>query len=80
MQISPDGSQLFITSRRTLSAPFGETLRCELTVVNSDKNRVEERKDISSAYMMENIAFTPTGDLAIIPLIRPKNNVPTITG
>jgi len=78
VQISPDGSQLFITSRRTLSAPFGETLRCELTVVNSDKNRVEERKDISSAYMMENIAFTPTGDLAIIPLIRPKNNVPTI--
>ena len=78
VQISPDGSQLFITSRRTLSSPFGETIRCELTVVNSDKNRVEERKDISSAYMMENVAFTPTGDLAIIPLIRPKNNVPTI--
>jgi len=78
VKISPDGSQLFITSRRTLSAPFGDTLRCELTIVNSDKNRVEERKNISSAYMMENIAFTPTGDLAIIPLIRPKNNVPTL--
>ena len=78
VQITPDGNQLFITSRRTLSAPFGETLRSELTVINSDKNRVEERKDISSAYMMENIAFTPSGDLAVFPLIRPKNNVPTI--
>jgi hypothetical protein len=28
--------------------------------------------------MMENIAFTPKGDLAIMPLVRPKNNVPTI--
>ena len=27
---------------------------------------------------MENIAFTPSGDLAIIPLIRPKNNIPSI--
>jgi YVTN family beta-propeller protein len=27
---------------------------------------------------MENIAFTPSGDLAIMPVVRPKNNVPTI--
>jgi YVTN family beta-propeller protein len=46
--------------------------------VNDKKQRVAERLDIKQAYMMENIAFTPSGDLAIIPLIRPKNNVPTI--
>jgi len=28
--------------------------------------------------MMENVAFTPEGDMAIIPLIRPKNLVPSI--
>ena len=28
--------------------------------------------------MMENVAFTPSGDLAIITLIRPKNLVPSI--
>jgi len=76
--ITPDGSRLFVTSRRTLSAPYGDTLRCELTVVNNDNRRVEERRDIKSAYLMENVAFTGSGDLALIPLIRPKNNVPTI--
>ncbi len=69
---------VLVTSRRTLGLPFGDTLRCELTVVNDKKQRIAERMDIKQAYMMENIAFTPSGDLAIIPLIRPKNNVPTI--
>jgi len=78
VQISPDGNQVFVTSRRTLGLPYGDTLKCELTVVNDKKQRVAERLDIKQAYMMENIAFTPSGDLAIIPLIRPKNNVPTI--
>jgi YVTN family beta-propeller protein len=78
VQISPDGNLVLVTSRRTLGLPYGDTLRCELTVVNDKKQRVAERLDIKQAYMMENIAFTPSGDLAIIPLIRPKNNVPTI--
>jgi YVTN family beta-propeller protein len=78
VKINPDGSKVFVTSRRTLSKPFGDTIRCELTVLNDNKQRVAERRDIKSAYMMENISFTPSGDLAIMPLIRPKNNVPTI--
>ena len=78
MQINADGSLIFVTSRRTLSAPFGDTIRCEVTIVNDNKQRVVERRDIKSAYMMENIAFTPSGDLAIMTLVRPKNNVPTI--
>jgi YVTN family beta-propeller protein len=78
VKISPDSSLLYVTSRRTLSAPYGDTIRCELTVVNDKKQRITERKDIKFAYMMENIAFTPSGDLALIPLIRPKNNVPTL--
>ena len=78
VQVNADGSQVFVTSRRTMSKPFGDTIRCELTVINDKKQRVVERRDIKSAYMMENIAFTPDGDLAIMPLVRPKNNVPTI--
>jgi YVTN family beta-propeller protein len=78
VQISPDGNLVMVTSRRTLGLPYGDSLSCELTVVNDKKKRVAERLDIKQAYMMENIAFTPSGDLAIIPLIRPKNNVPTV--
>ena len=78
LQANPDGSMLFTTSRRTLSKPFDDSIRCELTVINTGSQRVAERKDIRAGYLMENIAFTPSGDLAIMPVIRPKNNVPTI--
>ncbi len=78
VQGNADGSLIYVTSRRTLSAPFGDTIRCELTVVNDSKQRVAERRDIKSAYLMENIAFTPSNDLGIMTLVRPKNNVPTI--
>ena len=78
LQANPDGSMLFATSRRTLSKPFDDSIRCELTIINTGSQRVEERKDIRAGYLMENIAFTPSGDLAIMPVVRPKNNVPTI--
>lgn len=78
VQPTPDGRSLFVTSRRTQTAPYGDTVVCELTIVNDASQRVVERRGIKSAYIMENIAFTPSGDLAIMPLVRPKNNVPTL--
>ncbi len=33
---------------------------------------------MESAYMMENVAFTPTGDMGFVTLIRPKNLIPAI--
>ena len=78
IQMSPDGNIFYVTSRRALLAPYGEELVCELSVVNDKMQRIIEHKDMKSAYMMENIAFTPDGDLALIPLIRPKNLVPSI--
>lgn len=78
IQMSPDGKSLFITSRRGLIAPYGTTLMTELTIVNSVNQRVTEHRNIESAYLMENVAFTPSGDLAIVTLIRPKNLVPSI--
>ena len=77
-QLSPDGKSLFITSRRALIAPYGDTLKSEITVVDEGTQRVRERLNVASAYMMENVAFTPTGDLALLTMIRPKNLVPSI--
>jgi YVTN family beta-propeller protein len=78
IQISPDGNTLYITSRRGLIVPYGEELISELTVADDKSRRITERKDMKSAYLMESVAFTPDGDLAIIPLVRPKNLVPSI--
>src|SRR5450759_332083 len=77
-ELSPDGKTLYVTSRRALIAPYGETLKTELTIVDESIQRIIDRMNIESAYMMENVAFTPTGDLALVTLIRPKNLIPSI--
>ncbi len=76
--LSPNGKDLFVTSRRANLTPYGEPIVSQLTLVNNQTQKVTKQIDVPSAYMMENIAFTPSGDLAITTLIRPKNNVPSI--
>ena len=76
--MSPDMSRLYVTSRRSLLVPYGDPVVCEITVIDDKTQRIAERRDVESAYMMENVAFTPDGRLAMIPLIRPKNLVPSI--
>lgn len=76
--MNPEKTSLFVTSRRALLAPYGEPVVCELTVIEESGKRISGRMDMESAYMLENIEFTPSGDLALIPMIRPKNLVPSI--
>jgi YVTN family beta-propeller protein len=78
IQLSPNGGMMYVTSRRAIIAPYGSPVYSELTSVNTESQRVAEHKNIPSAYMMENAAFTPSGDLAMVTLIRPKNNIPTL--
>lgn len=76
--LSPNGKSLFVTSRRAKLAPYGAPLVSELTYINGTTQRVVQQMDVSSAYMMENIAFTPSGDMAVMTLMRPKNLVPSV--
>jgi YVTN family beta-propeller protein len=78
IQATPDGSKLLVTSRRSMGLPYNDTVKCEITVVDDQKHMVVERKSIEDAYMMENISFTPSGDLAFFTMIRPKNNITTV--
>jgi len=76
--MNPAKTSLFVTSRRALLVPYGEPVVCELTEIEESGKRVSGRLDMESVYMLENIEFTPSGDLALIPMIRPKNLVPSI--
>lgn len=76
--LSPDGKVLYVTSRRSNFAHYGEPLNSEMTLVNANTQKVIDYKTIESAHIMENIAFTPSGDLAMMTLIRPKNLIPTL--
>jgi len=77
-QMSPNGKVIYVTSRRSVIEPYGKPIKTEITVLNDSIKRVIEHKNIESAHLMENVAFTPTGDLAIVTLTRPKNLVPSI--
>lgn len=76
--MAPDKNRLYVTSRRALLVPYGDPVVCELTVINDNSKTISAREDMESAYMMENIVFTPDGGLALMPLIRPKNLIPSI--
>jgi len=78
VQLSPGGSDLYVTARRADIVPYGEPMATELTVIDDNSKRVKSYLSVKSAYMMENVAFTPSGDLAIVTLIRPKNLLPTL--
>ena len=78
IKLSPDGKYVLVTSRRAVIVPYGEPVVSELTVISDSSRRISEYKNIESAYMMENVAFTPKGDLGFVTMIRPKNYVPSI--
>jgi YVTN family beta-propeller protein len=74
---SPEGEEILVTGRRANIAAYNETLITELTLINTQTQRAL-KKNVESAYLMENAAYTPEGDLAIVTLIRPKNQIPSV--
>lgn len=76
--LSPDGKVLYVTSRRANIAQYGEPFVSDMTLVSDSTQKVIEHTKIESAHIIENVAFTPSGDLAIMTLIRPKNMMPTL--
>ena len=75
--ISPEGKEVLVTGRRANMAAYDETLITELTMINTQTQRAT-KKNVESAYLMENAAYTPEGDLAMVTLIRPKNQIPSV--
>jgi YVTN family beta-propeller protein len=78
IQLSPVKKSLFVTSRRAIIVPYGNPVRTDMTILNDSSRRVEGFKPLLSAHLAENVAYTPSGDLALVTLIRPKNLVPSI--
>lgn len=76
--VSPADDFVFVASQRTVPIEFRTEPQTELTVLNASNQRVKDRKYFKSAHIMENVAVTPSGDMAITTLVRPKNNVPSV--
>lgn len=76
--ISPNGEKVYVSSRRAHMVPYGEPIVSDITEISTSKNRITNIVEAKEAYMMENMAFTPTGDLALVSLIHPKSLVPMV--
>ncbi len=76
--MTPDGSEVYVSSRRSVEVPHMTHPMTELTVTDARYQRVSDRKLFRDAYIMETVQVTPSGDLAITTLIRPKNLIPAV--
>ncbi len=76
--ITPDGSEVYVSSRRSVPVKHMTSPMTEMTVTATKQQRVTARKRWKDAYIMENVAITPSGDMAITTLIRPKNLIPAV--
>jgi YVTN family beta-propeller protein len=77
VDISPDDRMVYVTHRRSKSVPFRTPPITEIAIIDTRYKHVTDRKEIQSGHIMENVAFTPSGDMAIFTLIRSKNLVPS---
>lgn len=76
--MTPDGSEVYVSSRRTIDKPHMTHPLTEITVSGTKYQRVNNRYLFQDAYIMETVDVTPSGDLVIATLIRPKNLIPTV--
>ncbi|MDZ7717399.1 MAG: c-type cytochrome [Balneolaceae bacterium] len=76
--LTPDGETLMVLSRRTKHIEFRTPPKVEATFISTSEQRLADRKELMSAHIMENIDYTPEGELALFTLIRPKNLVPAV--
>lgn len=76
--ITPDGTEVYVSSRRSIPVPYMTSPMTEMTVTGTSEQRVTDRKLFKNAYIMENVRITPSGDLVMVTLIRPKNLIPAV--
>lgn len=74
--VAPDGASVFVTNRLSNPVPHRTPPVSEVTQVDAWSGRVSRRLAFPSAHIIEAVDFTPSGDLALVTLTRPKNLMP----
>jgi YVTN family beta-propeller protein len=73
---SPDGGAVLVTNNLSHLVPFRRPSRSEVTVIATGRSMVEDRIMIPEANLVQGVAPSPSGDYALVTLIRTKNLVP----
>jgi YVTN family beta-propeller protein len=73
---SPDGRHAYVTNNLPRFGAFRTPSVSEVTVIETEGSTVERRLAVPDANLVQGIAFAPSGDFALVTLIRTKNLVP----
>ncbi|MFH0980510.1 MAG: multiheme c-type cytochrome [Planctomycetota bacterium] len=76
LALSPDGKHLAATNTRSRFVPFRTPSLSEVTVIDTERVAVANRVVLPSANLVQGIAWHPSGEFALVTLMRTKNLVP----
>jgi YVTN family beta-propeller protein len=76
MALSPDGSQIVVTNALSRFIPFRTPCVSELTVVNTETEKVVDRYAAKGTNLLLGVDWHPSGEYAVFVLLRTKNLVP----
>ena len=78
LAISPDGKVLLVANELSRITRFPNPPVTEVTALDPVRGRVTARHLVPNAHLVEGVAFTPEGDLALLTAVRPKNLLPAL--
>jgi YVTN family beta-propeller protein len=76
LALSPDGSRFLVTNALSRFVKFREPSLSEATVLATDRKVVDNRVTVPAANLLQGVAWHPSGEYALITLLRTKNLVP----
>jgi len=76
LSLSPDGLQVYITNTLSRFVPFRSPSVSEVTILDTRRNVIEDRRSITGANLLQGVAWHSNGEFALITLNRTKNLVP----
>lgn len=76
LALAPDGSEIYVTHALSRFVPDRTPSMSEITVIRTDRAAVEHRTVVPGANLLQGVAWHPSGDYALVTLLRTKNLVP----
>ncbi len=73
---SADGAAVLVTNNLSHFVPFRTPSRSEVTVIETERSVILDRAVITEANLVQGISTAPSGEYALVTLIRTKNLVP----
>lgn len=76
LSLSPEGSHVYVTNNLSRFVPFREPSMSEVTVIDTARNIVSDRRVVPGTNLLQGVVWHPSGAFALVTMNRTKNLVP----